>query len=247
MTHLEQFCQDFQGLVDENLEWPDFLARGRQMVGALAGTPGWLNETLSRLVLDEVLLQNQYHSGDPNDIILFRSPSRDFSVRAFIWEPNLRYPIHDHGSWGIVGAHLNRIKESKYRRLDNGARDGYAEIEKSGEAILTPGETTVVLPLDEGLHQMEAPDGLAAISLHVYGRPVRKGYIQQFDAHYNSVYRVYPPHLQKKVLAMRALSSFSDQWPATILKEAAATSSPDYMARESQRALDFLESRISMR
>ncbi len=240
MHELDQFSRNFQGLIDMKLEWPEFLAKGSEMVGALVSSPGWLNDTLTRLVLDEVLLQNQYHSGDPNDIVLYRSPVRSFSVRAFIWEPDRRYPIHDHGSWGIIGVHLNTIRETKYRRLDDGGREGYAEVEKACEAVIGAGDVTHVLPFNDGLHKMEALDGRAAISIHVYGKALRKGFIQQFDPHHNSVHRIYPPHLHKKIMAMRVLCCIPEDWSEEVLKEAVRDSGPDYIIDEGRRALEKL-------
>lgn len=241
MHVLDEFSKEFQNLIDMKLEWPEFLAKGREMVGSLVSSPGWLNDTLAHLVLDEVLLQNQYHSGDPNDIVLYRSPIQSFSVRAFIWEPDRRYPIHDHGSWGILGVHLNQITETKYRRLDDGNRSGYAKVEQYCETVIEPGNVTHVLPFNDGLHKMEAVGGKAAMSIHVYGRALRKGYIQQFDPHHNTVHRVYPPHLHKKVLAMRVLCCIPEDWSEEVLKEAVKISGPDYITQEGQRALEILQ------
>lgn len=241
MHVLDEFTRHFQQLIDLKPEWPEFLARGADLVGSLVSAPGWLNDTLSHLVLDEVLLQNQYHSGDPNDIVLYRSPTQSFSVRAFIWEPGRRYPIHDHGSWGILGVHLNEIRETKYRRLDDGSRDGYARVEQYCETVIKRGDVTHVLSLNDGLHKMEAAGGKAAMSIHVYGRALRKGYIQQFDPHHNAVHRVYPPHLHKKVLAMRVLCCIPEKWSEEVLKEAVSSSGPDYLIQEGQRALAMLE------
>lgn len=240
MYELDRFSRNFQALIDRKLQWTEFLAEGSKMVSALVSSPGLLNDTLTHLALDEVLLQNQYHSGDPNDIVLYRSPSRSFSVRAFIWEPGRRYPIHDHGSWGIIGVYLNRITETKYSRLDDGCREGYAEVKKACKAVVGRGEATHVLPLNDGLHKMEAAGGRAAISIHVYGRPLRKGYIQRFDPHCNSVQRIYPPHLHKKIMAMRALCCIPEEWSESVLREAARNSATEYIAEEARRALEKL-------
>lgn len=241
MHELDQFSRDFQNLIDMKLRWPEFLKKGSEMVHVLVSSPGWLNDFLTHLVLDEVLLQNQYHSGDPNDIVLYRSPARSFSVRAFVWEPHRRYPIHDHGSWGILGVHVNRIRETKYRRLDDGSIEGHARVEKAGEAVIETGGVTHVLPLNEGLHMMEAVGGKAAISIHIYGQAIRKGYIQQFDPHHHAVHRVYAPHLHKKVLAMRVLCCIPESWAEDVLKEVVKGPGPDYISQEAQRALETLQ------
>lgn len=222
---------------------PEFINQGRALLAQLVSNTGWLNQTLANLVLDESFLQAQYQSGDPNDTVLFRSPSRAFSVRCFIWLPNWRYPIHDHGSWGIIGAYSNQIQERKYRRLDNGSQEGYAEVELDREAVLEPGQTSYVLPLNDGLHQMEAVNGKTALTVHVYGNPVRKGYFQQYDPHHKAVHRIYPPQLQKQALVISALSHIPESWAEDVLRDAAHTLASEYMANEARQALDKLARR----
>ena len=111
----------------------------------------------------------------------------------------------------------------------------------AGEAVIETGGVTHVLPLNEGLHMMEAVGGKAAISIHIYGQAIRKGYIQQFDPHHHAVHRVYPPHLHKKVLAMRVLCCIPESWSENVLKEVLQGPGPDFIAQEAQRALETLQ------
>ncbi len=238
MTNINQFGESFQSLLEQKLEWSEFLDHGRQMVSELAGSQGWLNNILALLVLDDSFLQSQYQSADPNDIILYRSPSRLFSVRAFIWQPGVMNNVHDHGSWGIVGAYFNQTQEKKYRRLDDGSREGYAELELASEGVLSPGETTYVLPLNEGIHQMAAMNGRISISIHVYGSPVRKNYFQIYDMHHQTVRRAYSPSVHKKALAIQALGSMPETWSEEVLKEAISRDIPEYIAYEGKKALE---------
>jgi predicted metal-dependent enzyme (double-stranded beta helix superfamily) len=240
ISSIEQFGLTFQSLLDRQLAFPEFLAEGRELVASLVASRGWLNNTLARLVLDEAFLQSQYQSGDPNDIILFRSPARSFSVRAFIWEPGVLYPVHDHGSWGIVGSYCNPVREKKFKRLDDGSIEDTAQLELISEAVLKPGQTTYVLPLNEGIHQMATAENLVAITIHIYGSPVRKGYFQTYDMHNQSVHKVYPPTLQKKILIMRALGSMPEAWAQEVLQETIKRAGPDYVAAEGYRALEHL-------
>lgn len=240
ISSIEQFGLTFQSLLDRQLAFPEFLAEGRELLASLVASRGWLNNTLARLVLDEAFLQTQYQSGDPNDIILFRSPERSFSIRAFIWEPGVLYPVHDHGSWGIVGSYCNPVLEKKFKRLDDGSSEDTARLELSGEAVLQPGQTTYVLPLNEGIHQMAAADNLVAITIHIYGSPIRKGYFQTYDMHNQAIHKVYPPTLQKKILLMRALGSMPEAWAEEVLQETIKRAGPDYVAAEGYRALEHL-------
>lgn len=236
ITNLEEFIKQFSSLLEQKSALPEFIPKGRELLSQLVTSQNWLQNTLERLVLDESFLLSQWHSVDPNDITLYRSPDKTFSVRAFIWESGVTYPVHDHGAWGIVGAHLNKVRERKFIRVDNKLVDGYAEIKQTTDTVLDVGGTTVVLPEDQGLHQMEAVDGLTCISIHVYGAPVRKGYIQIYNQNDRTVYRAYPPQTAKKVLAIKALGSIDQPWAENILQQA-ENQPADFIQKESWLAL----------
>lgn len=235
---LDCFTADMEALLSANPVMTDIMDRGTEYIRQLLTNPGLLDEMLTRLLLDNAFWQGQYLAIDPNDLIIYRSPGRHFSLRAYIWEPGVRYPIHDHGSWGIVGAYLNPVRERKYCRLDDGQDPQAARVEVISDQTLLPGQITTVLPVNEGIHQMENPGDRVAVSLHVYGAAVRKGYIQYYDPHFHSVRRVYPPSPYTRALAIRTLGSIGQPWSKEVLKEALKTDLPEYMKNECSEALN---------
>lgn len=236
--NLEQFCQQFKALLDQKPEWPQLLENGRGMLSQLVGNPDWFKATLSGLVLDQAFLKAQWQSIDANDIQLYHSPDKAFSVRAFIWEPGVKYPIHDHGAWGIVGAHINQVRERKFARADDGSDANHAEVKQIADATLSAGETTFVLPMNDGIHQMQALNNQVAVSIHVYGAPIRKGFIHHYDPHFNTATRVYPPSIYKKMLAIKTLGSIPEDWAKEVLITALHTPEPDYILNECHYSLD---------
>ena len=116
MIDIKQFAESFEELLAEKPDLPEFLERGKILVGRLVSDQHWLKNILSLLILDEAFLHSRQQTADPNDIIIYRSPTRSFSVRAFIWQPRIMHNIHDHGAWGIVGACINQVKEKKFWR-----------------------------------------------------------------------------------------------------------------------------------
>lgn len=241
INNLEQFCQQFKALLDQKPEWPKLLEHGRTMLSELVSNHDWFNATLSQLVLDQAFLKHQWQAIDANDIQLYFSPDKAFSVRAFIWEPGVCYPIHDHGAWGLVGAHINQIQERKFARVDDGLDANHAKVKQIADATLSAGETTFVLPLNDGIHQMQALNNQVAVSIHVYGAPIRKGFIQYFDPHFNTAIRVYQPAISKKMLAIKTLGSIPETWAKEVLLTALNSPEPDYILKECQYSLDKME------
>ena len=239
---LEQFNDRFTAFLRENPGMEQILDDGRQMLAELISNPGWLQPTLSQLVLDDTFLQSQWQSIDPYDIQLYHSPEKLYSVRAFIWEPNETYPVHDHGAWGLVGACINRVGERKFARLDDSSDINRAELKPVAEAELAPGQMTYVLPQNDGIHQMAALDDRTAVTIHVYGKPVRKGFINHFNLHNQTVQRMYPPSVNKRIYAIRTLGSIAEPWAGDVLQQARQGSFPEAVKKEIEYALDKINS-----
>lgn len=207
-----KFCGEFAELCKASLPAEEAVVKGWALLQRLLDRPDITADMLGRLLKDRTTLHNQILSTDPNDINLYRASDGLFSVRVFIWEPDKIYPVHDHGAWGIVSCLLGKIRETKYNRLDDGAVPGFAKLEIKKQNILTPKDNTFVFTLNDGIHQMEALDGLA-MSIHAYGPPVRKGYLQYFQPDKNKVTKIYPSQTKKRILAARALKAMGAIFP----------------------------------
>ncbi|UCF92268.1 MAG: hypothetical protein JSW39_29050 [Desulfobacterales bacterium] len=140
-----------------------------------------------------------------DEMILYLQPQRLFSLRMFIYGPEDFTPVHDHTSWGVSGSALGDLSVVKYRRDDDGLQDGYARLRRMEQLTLKPGETDVTLPLNQGIHQTGNSTAATIIMISVYGRPLRRLYINRFDIENNRVYKMFPPRMKKRRLAQQAL------------------------------------------
>jgi predicted metal-dependent enzyme (double-stranded beta helix superfamily) len=229
---LEDFCGRFHAFLKEGPKTPQILNTGKELLGGLLSDPRWFGETLSRLVSDASYLETQTPSVFANEVTLYRSPDRIFSVMAFLWEPGSLCPVHDHSSWGIIGSLLDSVKEIRYSRLDDAGVDGNADLEQMAARTIRPGEVVYVAPLDQGIHQTGAAADRLAVSLGVYGKSIRKGYIHFFDPLNKRVERAYPPRIYKQVLAIRALKSAPEVWAEELSSLSSVHSLPEYLAEE---------------
>lgn len=152
-----------------------------------------------------------------NEFTIFKSPEKNFSLLAYIWEPGAVDKPHDHGSWGIISPVTGVINEVKYCRLDSGEEEGFAELGKISERVIFPGDSTIVLPHNEGIHAVSNPGSLAAASINVYGKGSGRGYIQFFSPGEKNVTRIYPPAIQKRILSAEAASILSPEKTADYL------------------------------
>ncbi len=234
--NIEQFGIEFEDLIKKEKDFSEMINKGGKMLGELLISQEWSRGILSDLVLEDDFLKSQWRSSDFNELQIYRSPDKLFSVKAYLWEPNVSYPIHDHGSWGILGAHISRIREKKFVRLDDGSDENYAKIKQIDEIILSPGETSYVLPLDEGIHHVQGIDE-TAFSIQVYGSPVRKGYLQYYNAETNSVRRSYSESVKKRIIAVKILGNIKESWSEDVLKRTITLTENENIKEECRKSL----------
>ncbi|MGD9043911.1 MAG: cysteine dioxygenase family protein [Desulfobacterales bacterium] len=144
-----------------------------------------------------------------DEILLYLNAKRIFSLRMFLYGPGDYTPIHDHNSWGISGASLGELGIIRYAREDDGKVEGYARLKQTAQVQMQPGEIEFTRPLNDGIHQTGNPGDGITIMISVYGSPIRRLFINRFDAENNKVEKLYPPRIKKKMLATQALNHFS--------------------------------------
>lgn len=103
---------------------------------------------------------------------IYISPDRDLSLYALVWLPGQWTPVHDHGSWGVVGIVQGMLEERAYMCVDGEiTRNDGIRLKRGGNVLLPPGAVTTFVPNPDHIHQTGVPtDREMAVSLHLYGR-----------------------------------------------------------------------------
>ncbi len=214
MSKLPQSLHELQAVFDR---WAQAIQKIKSNTERIAFTRAempalLLNRRLLKKILADIVKGKRYPDVRQatlftNEFILYINNQRLFSVRLYIYEPGQYTPIHDHNSWGVYGCVSEKIEVIRYRRQDDETRPGYARLQETERVILQPGDTSVVRPLNDGIHQAGNPSDGTCVMLSVYGTPIRRLYVNEYDPVRNSVSRLYPPRLAKKRLAAQALET----------------------------------------
>jgi predicted metal-dependent enzyme (double-stranded beta helix superfamily) len=85
------------------------------------------------------------------------------------FDPDALTPIHNHGSWGIVGVYRGRDRYQIWRRLDDGHSPGSAQVELVEERILEPGDVAILPPPPQDIHAQQGLDGAPAYEFVLFG------------------------------------------------------------------------------
>ena len=106
--------------------------------------------------------RNAIHLGEANGVSLF----------ALVWRPGQWTPIHDHGTWGVVGVLEGVLEERNYVPAGNTVHDcENIDLRPGGIALLAPGAVSTFVPNPDHIHMTGVPaDREKAVSLHLYGR-----------------------------------------------------------------------------
>ena len=94
------------------------------------------------------------------------------SLFSIVWSPGQWTPIHDHGTWGVVGVVEGVLEERNYIRVDD-RHHQYENIKlaRGGVILMSPGTVTSFVPNPDHIHVTGvAQDRSSALSLHLYGR-----------------------------------------------------------------------------
>ncbi len=237
MKDIEQLSQALRRTIDQKPALLQLIEQVSHLLKEFAGSTRWFQEFLESKLFDGDFFLSQVNSIWPNEITLWRSPDREFSILAYVWAPHTADIIHDHGSWGVIAPFIQPLGERKFRRLDNGTTEGYAELEEVSYGTIKPGDTTYVLPLDEGIHQLVNTTENYLISLNIYGRANRHGYVQFFDPGKRKVWKAFPPRTYKQIMTIQAVGSIAEPWAGQLLKDALKKDLPDFIKNQCQLSL----------
>ena len=135
---------------------------------ALDAPADWIHPAYQQLVEGEYALYPVYRAEDGR-----------CSMLVVVLRPGIPLPVHNHGSWAVIGVYKGREHETWFRRVDDGSVPGRAQLEVDQTFINERGTASVVP--DGRIHTVEAMDGQQAVSIHVYGTDIVTQQRSEFD------------------------------------------------------------------
>src|SRR4029453_1110627 len=120
-------------------------------------------------------LEPQHYRSDTKHYarnLVYDAPDGSLSLYTLVWLPGQWTPVHDHGSWGVVGGLGGVLEERNYVRLspDRGV-DAGIQLVRGGVTLLGRGAVTSFVPNPDHIHVTGVPSERSrAVSLHLYGR-----------------------------------------------------------------------------
>ncbi len=126
--------------------------------------------------------------------LVYAAEGAGLSLYTLVWLPGQWTPVHDHGTWGVVGVVEGQLEEQNYMRLDpdqSAERHAGIELRRGGLVLLSPSSVSTFVPNPDHIHKTGcAVDWPRCVSLHLYGRAMNSFYSYDVAAGTRTAIRV---------------------------------------------------------
>lgn len=185
---LDGFITACRGVVAETSDAADRVtAIAPLMLGLMQGGVGFLRP--------------EHYREDPAHYArnaIYICPEGELSLFALVWLPGQWTPVHDHGSWGVVGVVEGLLEERAYMSADGEiSGDAGIRLRRGGVVLLNPGAVTTFVPNPDHIHMTGvAAERRRCVSLHLYGRNMDSFHVYDVPAGTRRLINV--PHYQSQ-------------------------------------------------
>lgn len=135
------------------------------------------------MAVEKNWLDQKHYEADPEQgfgvHLLHEEPDHTLAVFVVSWLPGRGTPPHDHGIWAVVAGVEGVERNIRYRRLDDGSRPDYAELEVKHDFNADAGD--LVCMKTGGIHVVRNETDAVTLSLHTYGKHVNYTVRSQYD------------------------------------------------------------------
>lgn len=131
-------------------------------------------------------LKPEHFRADPEQYsrnAVYVDPDGGPSLYSIVWTPGQWTPVHDHGTWGVVGVVQGVLEERNFIRLGDHSNDAVIDLCRGGPILLGEGTVTTFVPNPDHIHKTGVPsDRDPVVSLHLYGNAMNAYNVYDTDA-----------------------------------------------------------------
>jgi predicted metal-dependent enzyme (double-stranded beta helix superfamily) len=165
---LEQFIEDLDRITRTNSVPENIVAEAKPLLAELVRNPNCIASRFKQ------------HGGTAyGRYMLHRAPR--FNVTSVVWGPGDMAKAHNHDTWGLVGVLENELQETRFRRRDDGSKEGFADLEITGVNRNLAGMVSTLVPPGDDIHEMLNRTQKNTVEVHVYGKDLANMQRLQFD------------------------------------------------------------------
>lgn len=157
---LDEFIHDMTALVAAQPDQARLFDTGSAYIEKLVRDPNAIPEQFQRPAIGG-------RRAGGGSYVLHRGPG--LLVTTVVWGPGSHVGPHDHHTWGMIGVLGNGIQETRFQRVDDRNREGYATLVTDRTVVIRPGEVSLLIPEVDEIHALDNTSDRPTVELHVYG------------------------------------------------------------------------------
>lgn len=161
---LDSFARELDAIVAQTADYRVLVARAKPLLQSLLADMAWLSPRYCEL-------------REARSVQYLLRPTGAYTVTSAVRAPGHCTPVHDHGTWGLIGVWRGEEREERFERIHN-PRPEHVQLRVAGEAIMGPGNVSCLVPPDDDIHRICSVSSYPSCSIHIYGAGLRR---QQFD------------------------------------------------------------------
>lgn len=142
-----------------------------------------ITEMASRLAEDLSWVKPEFYDVDDSQgigiTVLHEEPDKTLAVQTVVWAPGKGVLPHDHQTWGVVVGLDGIERNTIWRREDDGATPGRAELKEAHVTDVGRGQAIAFMPDD--IHSVQNMTDTPTLSLHIYGKSLAYVSRSEFD------------------------------------------------------------------
>ncbi len=105
---------------------------------------------------------------------LHQEPDDSLLIMSAVFLPGQGTPVHDHAVWGMYGVLENATEDTRYERIDDQRRPGFARLRMVEQRMVQQGEVMISYPPDQDIHRVVNRTEKPTVEIHVYGADLAK-------------------------------------------------------------------------
>ena len=154
---LDRYISDIRLVVKEETDEVKIIERIKPLSKTLALNKSWIKPEYFDVDKEQGFGLHLLHEETDHSLAVF----------AIAWAPGKGLAPHNHKTWAVVAGIQGQEHETSYKRIDDGSKHGFAELEKSYEETIFAGDASCCLP--EDIHSVWNNGSEIALSIHTYG------------------------------------------------------------------------------
>lgn len=127
---------------------------------------------LQSLLLEHNILDPRYTRPKSDNYVLYPiwvEPDGSFCVASAVWNVGQVTPVHDHGTWGVIGIYQGVEHEVLFKpKLATGG----VRFRQTGERNIAERQVIVCCMSDQDIHRVSCGSSVPCVGIHVYGADI---------------------------------------------------------------------------